>query len=172
MCHGDDARATLWGGGGCVPLRIALGRGPLPTILLACIFAAEGAGGGPELHPPPLPTVAPTRVPTVHSLPPSLRSGHAVPELHDFLGVPAPAPRWRRQLAGPPDDRTRNAASARTPVHTVGLAGCSRVYDTEALAPFAALQSQRQRCEPPERGLSPGLVGGEALSPRTVEGGR
>jgi len=68
----------------------------------------------------------------------------------------------------PPADRTRNAASARATVYTVGLAGCSRVYDAEALAPCAALQSQRQRCEPPERGLSPGLIGGQALAPRTV----
>jgi len=142
MCHGDDARATLWGGGSCVPLRIALRRGPLPTILLACIVADEGAGGGPELH--------------------------------DFLGVPAPAPRWRRQLAGPPcRSNTERRQRPRDRLHCRAGGVLTRVRRggpralRRAPEPAAALRATRAwTLARPHRGAGTGAThgGGGAVS--------
>ena len=65
---------------------------------------------------PPLPTVAPTRVPTVHSLPPSLAGNNCL--------LSAPAERWCVCAPGQSADGERRAAGgerssgARVPIST------------------------------------------------------
>ena len=75
----EVAEGLATGGGGAAALRLAVL--PLDRQLFASSLFIEyrlALGSPPPPPPPPFPTVAPTRVPTVHSLPPS-RSGPAQP---------------------------------------------------------------------------------------------
>ena len=68
--------ARAGGLGGAAAVTGARGAGGCPTLLQNTIHRNREHGvmctGDGSLTPPLLPTVAPTRVPTVHSLPPSL----------------------------------------------------------------------------------------------------